>query len=200
MINRTTKLFSLLSASALTLTAHAYQALDLNIGDSVGIGYSTNLDQRSFGFYANGLIGLAHDNNVASPGVRYNILPRNDEAFLDSVFVNLSGVYANIGDYDADLFALAFGTGARLKLLDEYSFLEEPLYLSGAINYAPPGLTWDDGENFQSWALRLEYPVFEKSLAYVGWRQITADISNDGEKHPAAGIDKTLFIGIHYVF
>ncbi|MFI4954908.1 MAG: hypothetical protein ACHP9Y_03240 [Gammaproteobacteria bacterium] len=198
---RINKIITSISLSLFSLSALAYQAIDLNIGRSVAFGYSTNLDVRGFGMYANGLWGLDHDNRLFSPGVRYNILPRTDQSFLDSVFVNASGFFAKLGEYDdVDVNALVLGGGARFKLLDEYSFIEKPVFLAAGISYAPPALTYSSGENATYWYARVEYPIFTQSLAYIGYRQITADINDNGNKVENASIDKTAFIGIHYVW
>lgn len=187
--------------SLCSFSALAYQALDLNIGRSVALGYSTNLDVRGFGVYANGLWGFDHDNRLFSPGVRYNILPRTDQAFLDSVYVNASGFFAKLGEYDdANVNALTLGGGARLKLLDEYSFLEKPLFLAGGVSYAPPGLTFSDGENAMFWYTRVEYPILSQSLLYIGYRQITTDLNDNGHKVENASLDKTIYAGIHFVW
>lgn len=180
----------------------AYQAVDLNIGRSVAFGYSTNLDQRRFGVAASGLWGLDQDNRLAAPAVRYTILPRTDQSFLDNVYVSANGFYADLGEYhDANIWALGFGGGARFKLIDEYSFLKKPVFLSSGINYAPPGTTWQDGENIVSWFARFEYPILERSLVYVGYRSITADVTPEHHHRiDDASIDKTVFVGIHYVF
>ena len=179
----------------------AYQAIDLNVGRSVAFGYSSNLDVRGFGVYANGLWGWDYDSRLLSPGVRYNILPRTDRSFLDSVYVNASGFFAKLGEYDdVDVNALVLGGGARFKLLDEYSFAKKPIFLSGGISYAPPALTYSSGENAMYWNVRLEYPIFTQSLLYLGYRQITADINDNGYKVENASIDKTAFIGIHYAW
>jgi hypothetical protein len=201
MLNRISQFISGISLALISVSAIAYQAVDLNIGRSVAFGYSSNLDVRGFGAYANGLWGLDQDNRLFSPGIRYNILPRSDRGFLDSVFVNASGFFAKLGEYDdVDVNALVLGGGARFKLLDEYSFLNKPIYFASAIGYAPPGLTYSSGENVLQWFGRIEYPIFTQSLLYLGYRQITADINENGRHIENASIDKTPFIGIHYVW
>lgn len=183
-------------------TAMAYQAVDLNIGRSVAFGYSTNLDQRSFGASASGLIGIDEDTRLFAPAVRYTLLPIDNQSFLDNVFVTVAGYWGFLDQYDdSEVTAIGFGGGARIKLLDEYSFLEKPIYLAGVISYAPPGTTYQDGSNFLLWYTRLEYPVFDRSLVYLGYRSITTDITTDkGRYIENASIDKTVFVGIHYVF
>ena len=198
------KLISGLFLTLLTTASFAYQAIDLNIGRSVAFGYSTNLDQRRFGLAANGLIGFGdEEGRMFAPAIRYNLIPINGESFLDNVYVNLAGYVAKMGkNYDeADVNAIGFGGGARIKLLDEYSLLHKPLYLAGGINYAPPGTTYKDGNNLLYWNARVEYPILERSLVYVGYRQVTADLNDvDGRDVKNAGLDKTAFIGIHFVW
>jgi hypothetical protein len=202
MSNSTSRIVLLVVGLFLSNLSFAYQAIDLNIGRSVAFGYSTNLDQEGFGAAASGLIGIDEDTRLFAPALRYTLIPIDNESFLDNVYVTVAGYWAWLDQYDdSTVAALGFGGGGRIKVLDEYSTLGKPIYLAGTIGYAPPGTTYQDGENFLYWNLRFEYPVFDRSLVYLGYRWITADIETDKHRHiENASIDKTVFVGIHYVF
>lgn len=202
---RILKTFTALSFGLMSFGAHsAYSALDLSIGNSLGFAYNRDMDQRRFGLSAFGIWDFGDDNRLAAPALRYNLIPINNQAFLDNVYVNVAGYYVRMNDDEFDnstVTAIAFGGGARFKILDEYSFLKKPLYLNSAFNYAPPGTTYRDGNNLIGWFSRVEYPIFDRSLAFVGFRQFLTDLQHDdGYKKDNAKIDQTAFVGIHFVF
>jgi len=202
------RIINLLAGLSLSLISFgsyaAYNAIDLSIGDSVGFAYNRDMDQRRIGLSAFGLWNFTNDNRFAAPAIRYNLIPINDKAFLDNVFVSLAGYYVRMSDEKFDnstVTAIGFGGGGRIKILDEYSFLKKPLFLNAAFNYAPPGTTYRDGTDLIGWFARLEYPIFDRSLVFLGFRQFLTDLQHDdGYKKENAKIDQTPFIGIHFVF
>jgi hypothetical protein len=202
------RIFQSIAALAFSLISFSgyaqYNALDLSIGDSVGFAYNRDMDQRRLGLSAFGIWNFTDDTRLLAPALRYNIIPINDQAFLDNLYVSLVGYYVRMSDDEFDnstVTAIGFGGGGRIKILDEYSFLRKNLFLNAGFNYAPPGTTYRDGHDLIGWFARLEYPIFDRSLAFLGFRQFLTDLEHDdGYRKENAKIDQTPFIGIQFVF
>jgi hypothetical protein len=145
-------------------------------GNTVGLGLLLS-DDRDF-------VGSVE---FLAPGVLRKLLPD----FLQ-VSLGARGVFALLDDPDDDVFGIAPGAAARLRL----PLGGPPMYIAGDFFYAPDILTFGDADSVMDFNVRYELQFLQNTTGFVGYRLLDFDREGSGEDD----IVNTLNVGLRHAF
>jgi hypothetical protein len=145
-------------------------------GNTVGLGLLLS-DDRDF-------VGSVE---FLAPGVLRKLLPD----FLQ-VSLGARGVFALLDDPDDDVFGIAPGAAARLRL----PLGGPPMYIAGDFFYAPDILTFGDADSVMDFNVRYELQFLQNTTGFVGYRLLDFDREDRGKDE----IVDTFNVGLRFAF
>lgn len=105
-----------------------------------------------------------------------------------------------------------FGMGIKFNYTKDYSSIplglevkhkievveELPLYIKGALYYAPEVLSFRDAENFFEYRVEVEAEVMENAAVTIGYRSIDTNYDKDGGGD--VNYNKSMYLGLRFAF
>jgi len=170
------------------------RSIDINLAsDSAQFKYTTLVGATNYG-RTEMTVGFLYTEND-------NVLGEVGLLVIDEAGSKTPGLELGVGpkiwfgsDDKADASVAALGLGGQLR----FKNISAPRWVFGAsLFYAPSIVSFMDADKMVEYELRVEYELLPTANAYVGYRNIEADIHNYKK---SVEIDDSVIVGLRFKF